>query len=39
MTAIFPEEDVPEKWASYTKKNYEYFEGSVQREVAQGRGP
>ncbi len=38
VTAIFPEEDVPEQWASYTQKNYAYFEGGVQREVAQGRG-
>ena len=39
VTAIFPEEDVPEEWTSYTRKNYQYFEGDVQREVAQGRGP
>ena len=38
VTAIFPEEDVPEEWASYTKKNYAYFEGGEQREVAAGRG-
>lgn len=25
VTAIFPEELVPEKWQSYTAKNYEYF--------------
>ncbi len=38
VTAIFPEEDVPEEWASYTKKNYAYFEGGEKREVAAGRG-
>ena len=27
VTAIFPEEDVLEEWASHIKKNYEYFEG------------
>ncbi len=37
VTAIFPEEDVPEEWTSYTKKNYAYFEGGAQREVAPGR--
>jgi len=30
--------DVPEELANYTKKNYEYFEGGVQREVAPGLG-
>jgi NAD-dependent dihydropyrimidine dehydrogenase PreA subunit len=24
VTAIFPEEDVPEPWAAYTKKNYDW---------------
>ena len=38
VTAIFAEEDVAEKWASYTKKNYVYFEGGEEREVARGRG-
>ena len=38
VTAIFPEEDVPEEWASYTRKNYAYFEGGEEREVARGRG-
>ncbi len=38
VTAIFAEEDVPDKWASYTKKNYVYFEGGEEREVAGGRG-
>ncbi len=38
VTAIFAEEDVPEKWASYTKKNYVYFEGGEERDVARGRG-
>ncbi len=38
VTAIFAEEDVPEKWANYTKKNYVYFEGGEEREVARGRG-
>ena len=38
MTAIFPEEDVPEKWTTYLWKNYAYFEGGVEREVAPGRG-
>ncbi len=37
VTAIFPEEDVPEEWASDIKKNYAYFEGGVEREVAKGR--
>ena len=37
VTAIFPEEDVPEEWASDIKKNYDYFEGGVEREVAKGR--
>ncbi len=39
VTAIFVEEDVPSEWASYTKKNYAYFEGGEDREVARGRGP
>ena len=38
VTAIFAEEDAPEKWASYTKKNSAYFEGGEARQVAQGRG-
>ena len=38
VTAIFAEEDVPSEWASYTKKNYAYFEGAEDREVARGRG-
>lgn len=38
VTAIFAEEDVPSEWASYTKKNYAYFEGGEAREVAPGRG-
>ena len=38
VTAIFAEEDVPEEWASYTKKNYAYFEGGEAREVAHGPG-
>ena len=25
VTAIFPEDQVPEKWASFIPKNYEYF--------------
>ncbi len=39
VTAIFAEEDVPSEWASYTRKNYAYFEGGEDREVARGRGP
>ncbi len=39
VTAIFVEEDVPSEWASYTRKNYAYFEGGEDREVARGRGP
>ncbi len=39
VTAIFAEEDVPSEWASFTKKNYAYFEGGEDREVARGRGP
>ncbi len=39
VTAIFAEEGVPSEWASYTKKNYAYFEGGEDREVARGRGP
>ncbi len=38
VTAIFTEEDVPGEWASYTKKNYVYFEGGEKRVVARGRG-
>ena len=38
VTAIFLEEDAPEKWASYTKKNSAYFEGAEARAVARGRG-
>ena len=37
VSAIFPEEDVPEEWQSYIRKNYEYFEGGVERQVARGR--
>ena len=25
VQAIFPEEEVPEKWKSFTPKNYEYY--------------
>ena len=25
VQAIFPEDEVPEKWESYIKKNYEYY--------------
>ena len=38
VTAIFAEEDVPEELTSYTRKNYAYFEGDEEREVARGRG-
>ena len=38
VTAIFPEADVPETWASYIRKNYAYFEGGAAREVGRGRG-
>lgn len=38
VTAIFTAEYVPEKWASYTKKNYAYCEGGEAWEVVQGRG-
>ena len=38
VTAIFAEEDVPDEWTSYTRKNYVYFEGGEEREVARGRG-
>ena len=38
VTAIFPEEDVPGKWASYTRKNYAYFEGGEAREVGRRGG-
>ena len=37
VTAIFPEDEVPEEWESYIKKNYGYFEGDVKRDVAKGR--
>jgi hypothetical protein len=37
VTAIFTEEDVPQKWASHIKKNYAYFEGGEARKVAQGK--
>ncbi len=37
-TAVFAEEDVPEEWTSYTRKNFAYFEGNEEREVARGRG-
>ena len=38
MTAICAEEEVPSEWTSYTGKNYAYFEGDEDREVAPGRG-
>ncbi len=38
VTAIFAEEDVPEELTSYSRKNYAYFEGDEEREVAPGRG-
>jgi ferredoxin len=38
VTAIFPEEDVPEEWASFTAKNQEFFETGEERKVAHGRG-
>ena len=37
VTAIFIEEDVPEQWGAFIKKNYEYFSGGVERQVAPGR--
>jgi hypothetical protein len=37
VTAIFPEEDVPEQWKSYTAKNAEFFQSGDEREVARGR--
>ena len=37
VTAIFPEEDTPDQWKSYIAKNKEFFEGGVEREVANGR--
>ena len=38
VNAIYPEEDVPEEWQEYIQKNYRYFEGPDEREVAKGRG-
>ncbi len=38
VNAIFPEEDVPEEWQEYIKKNYDYFAEGVERQVAEGRG-
>ena len=38
VTAIFPEEDVPDEWKSYIAKNREYFETGEERVVARGRG-
>jgi NAD-dependent dihydropyrimidine dehydrogenase PreA subunit len=38
VNAIFPEEDVPDEWQAFVTKNYEYFEGGAEREVAKGRG-
>jgi hypothetical protein len=28
---------VPDEWQSFIAKNYEYFDGGVEREVARGR--
>ncbi len=38
VNAIFAEEDTPEEHHAYIAKNYKYFEGGVEREVAKGRG-
>ena len=38
VTAIFTEEETPEEWTSYIKKNADYFETGEDREVALGRG-
>jgi len=37
VEAIFPEEEVPDRWQSFVAKNYEYFESGEEREVAKGR--
>ena len=37
VEAIFAEEDVPEKWASYTAKNAEPFEGGAELPVSKQR--
>ena len=38
VNAIYPEEDVPEEWKSFVDKNYKYFEGGEERQVAKGKG-
>jgi NAD-dependent dihydropyrimidine dehydrogenase PreA subunit len=38
VEAIFPEDEVPKEWQAFIHKNYRYFEGGEQREVAKGRG-
>ena len=38
VTAIFTEEETPEEFNSYIKKNADYFENGEDREVASGRG-
>jgi NAD-dependent dihydropyrimidine dehydrogenase PreA subunit len=37
VTAIFPEEDVPDNFKNYIAKNKDDFEGGVDRQVAKGR--
>jgi NAD-dependent dihydropyrimidine dehydrogenase PreA subunit len=36
VTAIFAEDDTPEKWLSYKEKNSKFFETGEERVVAQG---
>ena len=38
VNAIFAEEDTPEEYHAYIAKNYKFFEGGEERQVAQGRG-
>jgi ferredoxin len=37
VTAIFPEDELPEEWHSYIEKNYRYFQNGEARQVAKGR--
>ncbi|HEX9580292.1 MAG TPA: ferredoxin [Gemmatimonadales bacterium] len=37
VTAIFAEDDTPEKFREYIEKNRTFFEGGVERQVAKGR--
>jgi len=37
VTAIFAEDDTPDKWRNFIEKNRKFFEEGAERQVAKGR--